>query len=222
MSSASIGKAIVIDHTVPPMISSSSGEAGEGISLGPAPRAAIALARGWSAMVGEDLAAAERFSHEALLIATSAHLGLNVVDAGSSPVRAARLAGCVATQRDRIGYRSRLRPATLESILRRLRCDEPTAWAEGSTLGADQGVELARRSRGPRGRPAFGSGAWTPTERLVVDLCVTGRTNTEIAESLLISVQTVKTHLTRIYAKVNVRGRSELIARHGSERPRLP
>ncbi|NYD71434.1 helix-turn-helix domain-containing protein [Herbiconiux flava] len=47
-------------------------------------------------------------------------------------------------------------------------------------------------------------------EREIVDLVLQGRSNREIAETLVLSVRTVETHLLRVYRKLGVRGRSEL------------
>jgi DNA-binding CsgD family transcriptional regulator len=60
----------------------------------------------------------------------------------------------------------------------------------------------------------------TATERRVADLVAEGRTNREVAETLLISVYTVEGNLTRIYRKLGIRSRTELAARMG--RPSEP
>jgi DNA-binding CsgD family transcriptional regulator len=49
----------------------------------------------------------------------------------------------------------------------------------------------------------------------VAALVSTGLSNREVAAELYISPKTVQYHLTRIYAKLGVRSRSELTARHG-------
>lgn len=43
-----------------------------------------------------------------------------------------------------------------------------------------------------------------------------GRTNKEVAAQLYISVKTVQYHLTRVYAKLGIRSRTELAARYAS------
>ena len=48
----------------------------------------------------------------------------------------------------------------------------------------------------------------------VAYLVADGLTNGAVAERLLMSVATVKSHLTHIYAKVGVANRTELAARH--------
>ena len=79
-------------------------------------------------------------------------------------------------------------------------------------------VELAQRSRGERARPTTGWTSLTPTEQRVAEIVAEGNSNDEVARRLLMSVATVKTHLTHIYAKTGVTGRTELAAtlpRHG-------
>ncbi len=50
----------------------------------------------------------------------------------------------------------------------------------------------------------------TPAERRVADLVAQGRTNSEVAASLFLAERTVASHLTRVYAKLGVRSRTEL------------
>lgn len=52
----------------------------------------------------------------------------------------------------------------------------------------------------------------TPQEEAVATLVARGRTNKEVAAELFLSVKTVQYHLTRTYAKLGVRSRSELAA----------
>jgi DNA-binding CsgD family transcriptional regulator len=53
----------------------------------------------------------------------------------------------------------------------------------------------------------------TPTERRIAVLVAAGHSNPEIAAALFISVKTVEANLTRIYRKLDLRGRVDL-ARH--------
>ncbi|TMU51083.1 response regulator transcription factor [Flagellimonas algicola] len=48
-------------------------------------------------------------------------------------------------------------------------------------------------------------------EKNVKALILEGKTNKEIANELFISLSTVKTHITSIYSKLNVKGRQELL-----------
>ncbi|MEV0704787.1 LuxR C-terminal-related transcriptional regulator [Saccharopolyspora sp. NPDC050389] len=53
----------------------------------------------------------------------------------------------------------------------------------------------------------------TPQEQAVAKLVAAGMTNKQVAAELFVSVKTVQFHLTRIYAKLGIRSRSELAAR---------
>jgi DNA-binding CsgD family transcriptional regulator len=63
------------------------------------------------------------------------------------------------------------------------------------------------------GRRPRASGELTPTERDIVALAARGLANKEIARTLSIAVHTVEVHLSRAYAKLGVRSRSQLAAR---------
>ena len=60
--------------------------------------------------------------------------------------------------------------------------------------------------------PAASSTLLTPRERDVLALLVEGKSNPDITESLFISQRTVTTHLSRLYAKLDVSTRSSAIA----------
>lgn len=62
----------------------------------------------------------------------------------------------------------------------------------------------------------------TPTEERVVHLVAEGKTNREVAGEMFISVKTVEANLTRIFHKLGIRSRAELIRRDStgsSEQP---
>jgi DNA-binding CsgD family transcriptional regulator len=81
-------------------------------------------------------------------------------------------------------------------------------------LGSPGWAEHARaelsRVGARRPRPA---GELSAAERRVAELAAAGQANKEIARALFISVHTVETHLTRVYAKLGVRSRAQLAAR---------
>lgn len=84
------------------------------------------------------------------------------------------------------------------------------------TLGAPlwsakAATELARVP----GRPRADGSALTETERRVADLVAEGRSNKEVAATLFVSVRTVEANLTKVYRKLGLRSRAELI-RHRS------
>jgi DNA-binding CsgD family transcriptional regulator len=62
------------------------------------------------------------------------------------------------------------------------------------------------------------AGDLSPTEDRVARLASDGQSNKEIAAALLMSPKTVESHLSRVYRKLEVRGRTELAARMGQER----
>jgi DNA-binding CsgD family transcriptional regulator len=84
--------------------------------------------------------------------------------------------------------------------------------ATGASQDTDEAVRLARRSRGRRSRPVSGWSSLTPTESEVAELAAGSLSNPAIAERLVMSVNTVKTHLSHDYAKTGVTGRSGLAA----------
>ena len=74
----------------------------------------------------------------------------------------------------------------------------------------------AELSRVPGRTPAGRS--LTPTERRVADLVAEGRSNKEVAAALFVTVKAVEANLSRVYAKLAVRSRSELAHRFAWER----
>lgn len=66
------------------------------------------------------------------------------------------------------------------------------------------GVRLQRTSQG--------LGKLTPQENAVAQLVARGLPNREVASELFVATKTVQYHLTRVYAKLGVRSRAELVA----------
>jgi DNA-binding NarL/FixJ family response regulator len=62
-----------------------------------------------------------------------------------------------------------------------------------------------------RAAPGRSAGELTPAERRVAALVARGLKNREIAGRLYMGVATVEAHLTRIYRKLGIRSRSELV-----------
>ena len=100
-------------------------------------------------------------------------------------------------------------------ILRRARQKRAARDAIGAALtdfedlGAATWVERARDELGRIGGRTREEGL-TAAERRVAALVAAGRTNREVAEQLFLGERTVAGHLTRVYAKLGVRSRTEL------------
>jgi DNA-binding CsgD family transcriptional regulator len=79
-------------------------------------------------------------------------------------------------------------------------------------LAADARDELALAG-GRRRRASDDALALTPSESRVARLAAGGAGNRDIAQQLMVSVNTVESHLRRVYAKLGIRSRRELIVR---------
>jgi DNA-binding CsgD family transcriptional regulator len=86
------------------------------------------------------------------------------------------------------------------------------ALADFEDLGAATWVERARDELGRIGGRTSVEGL-TAAERRVAALVAAGRTNREVADQLFLGERTVAGHLTRVYAKLGVRSRTELARR---------
>ena len=76
-------------------------------------------------------------------------------------------------------------------------------------LGPGQHLVAAREIA----RPGTGGGNLTPRERTVLQLAADGCSLPEIAETLVLSHSTVKTHLRNAYGKLCARGRAAAVAK---------
>jgi DNA-binding CsgD family transcriptional regulator len=99
--------------------------------------------------------------------------------------------------------RARRKREARESLERAVRALE-----ELGSPGWARPVQEELRSLGGRQRTA--ASELTATERRVADLVAQGKTNKEVAASLVVTVSAVEAHLTRIYGKLGVRSRAEL------------
>ncbi len=150
-------------------------------------------------------------------------------DAGSHR-EATRLFGAAHADRERRGaVRFKVWDAGCQAAVAALRDalgegDFESAWAEGAALSVEEAIAYTRRGRGERKRAATGWGALTPAERDVVRLVSEGLGNKDIAARLFVSPRTVQSHLTHVFAKLNVTSRMQLAneaARHSdADQPR--
>jgi DNA-binding NarL/FixJ family response regulator len=87
------------------------------------------------------------------------------------------------------------------------------ALATFDELGAALWSERARREMARIGGRAPTSGGLTPSEQRIAVLVAGGKTNRQVAAALYLTERTVEGSLTRIYAKLGLRSRTELAAR---------
>jgi len=112
------------------------------------------------------------------------------------------------------GARARLAHGAALRRLRRIRDARAELERGVEELEAIGSAAWAARGRQELGRLAgrrTGSGL-TATERRVAELVASGRANKEVAAELVVSVSAVERHLTRIYAKLGLRSRTQLAA----------
>ena len=76
----------------------------------------------------------------------------------------------------------------------------------GAALWAERARAELKRISGRAAAP----GALTPAEQRVAALVAEGKANREVAAALFLSERTVEGHLARIYAKLGIRGRTEI------------
>lgn len=192
-------------------------------------RVRLGLRRAAIALIEGEIDAAEREAHDALSICVREGIAwetfhalevlAQVATITDSPAEAARIAGTVGAIRARHDINVRLawhaeRFDHAVIVARESLGDEvfEQCYAEGSALSTAEAAAYVQRARGERKRPSFGWDGLTPTEREVVGHVAEGRTNPQIAEAMFISRETVKTHLSHIFAKLDVSSRSELAA----------
>jgi DNA-binding CsgD family transcriptional regulator len=96
------------------------------------------------------------------------------------------------------------------------------AWTAFEALGAQAWAELAQAQIARIGGRGPSTGELTPSERRVAALVAEGRSNKEVAGTLVITVKTVESHLSRIYAKLGLHSRAELAHRFATEKIGVP
>ncbi|MEU2251687.1 response regulator transcription factor [Nocardia xishanensis] len=72
-------------------------------------------------------------------------------------------------------------------------------------------ADVTSRRAAARAKPAPQLAALTPREREVLELIAKGMSNTEIADALFVAEQTVKTHVSKVFSKLNLRDRAQAV-----------
>jgi predicted ATPase/class 3 adenylate cyclase/DNA-binding CsgD family transcriptional regulator len=137
------------------------------------------------------------------------NLALIMLDAGQAE-DAARLLGACDAFRRQTGFVFRV-PYLTPMIEEAKAALDSRHWDEGATLSLEDTVDYARRRRGARSRPLAGWDSLTPAEEKVVALVAEGLSNQEVADSLFVSLATVKTHLTHVFQKLELHNRTQLV-----------
>ena len=106
---------------------------------------------------------------------------------------------------------------TLRRSGHRSTCREPLrrGYDLARSCGADALAEHARQELAASGvrvrrERLTGAESLTPSERRIADMAAEGASNAEIAQFVFVTVKTIELHLTHIYRKLDIPGRSEL------------
>ena len=153
-------------------------------------------------------------------------LGIVALERGEHDVAIAQLTAALATVRD-LGAGAGAARA-LDALVRAFEQSGQTERAERlraviARADGNLGEAITMALRGRRlgsGQGASGWGGLTQAEADVAELAAAGASNPEIGERLFMSRSTVKTHLSRVYAKLHVANRTELAGALGTLRER--
>jgi predicted ATPase/DNA-binding CsgD family transcriptional regulator len=140
------------------------------------------------------------------------------------PRRAAQLLGAAEALRERSGalvaaVEKERYGRLVARVQRQLRDDTfAAAWRDGRALTMDRAIELARVLDQHVASHQGDDGVLSPREREIAQLIGRGQSNRGIAESLIVSIKTVETHVQHIFRKLECTSRSEVAvwaSRHG-------
>jgi DNA-binding CsgD family transcriptional regulator len=130
---------------------------------------------------------------------------LSLHDRGSSPFETARTQFCFGERMRRTGHRAESRGY--------LRSAEMTFIQIGAhlwTLRTQQELRATGESLG-KSVPADPAAVLTPQESAVASAIAQGATNREAATALFLSPKTIEMHLSRVYRKLGLRSRTDLV-----------
>jgi len=115
--------------------------------------------------------------------------------------------------REELLVQKALQAGAISYLLKNVSADELATAIRAAHMGrstlAPEAAEALVRAVTQPSEPGFDL---TPRERDVLELMVKGLSNVEIAESLVVSQSTIKTHVSSILAKLGVAGRTEAVA----------
>ncbi len=161
-------------------------------------------------------------------------LGLiaTILFAENRPEAATRLFGATVTHSENTGYRrSRLDLPDLDRHLEAARAQLGesrfrAAWAQGCAMTLEQAVEqgmqlVSRTGTGPAlgglvqpaARHPENRDALNERELEILRLVAGGHTNQEIADELVLALSTVKWYMSSIFAKLQIKSRTQAVAR---------
>ncbi|MGC0363389.1 DNA-binding NarL/FixJ family response regulator [Rhodococcus sp. 27YEA15] len=103
-----------------------------------------------------------------------------------------------------------LKDAPAEELIRAVRVVADGQALLAPTVTRRLIADVTRRRAAPRSRPAA-LDSLTPREREVLELIATGLSNAEIAARLFVAEQTVKTHVGKVLAKLDLRDRAQAV-----------
>jgi DNA-binding CsgD family transcriptional regulator len=170
---------------------------GRGVALDrPSARAAAARCRGLLAAAAGDLEGAASSFGEALVQHERVPM----------PFERARTLLALGSAR----RRARERRAARECLEQALAIFEQLGAAIWAQRARAELARIAGRAPSP--------GQLTTAEQRVAELVAEGRTNKEVAAELVLTVRAVESTLTKVYAKLGVRSRTELTSRLGTSR----
>jgi len=186
---------------------------GAGVALaraGDADRAAelireeLALARRWGAprTVGAALCAAGHLDTGEQQIATFTS-AVETLQASGAELELAKAFTLLGAALRRANRRAESRAPLTRGLELALSCGSPALAAQAHT-------ELRAAGARPRTPVRTGLDALTASELRVASMAEAGMSNPAIAQALFVTLKTVETHLTSVYRKLGVRGRSDL------------
>jgi DNA-binding CsgD family transcriptional regulator len=174
-----------------------------------------AAARG---LVEDELAQARELGHPRAIGVALRTLGV-ITTAGLDHLREAvavldAAPAALEQARARVELGAALRRANQRTAARApLREGLDLAHRLGATRLAERAeVELAASGARTRRRALVGADALTPSERRIAEMAGGGMGNAEIAQALFVSLNTVETHLRRVYRKLGINRRAQLPA----------